>query len=169
MQEDNKGRKSRNRIAVYLMVLFLVAFLLMLFSYLVSERNNAIAMENLTNSHSQATASAFENIDLLQKENETLKDEAAANEKERQELLDKVESLENQVDDLTEENEALKDAAQENEKAVELLLSLEHAAAANDSAAAKSVISQAEKSGTSFTQALTESQLARWNELSKKF
>ena len=111
MDENNAPKEKKrcgSKVLVYLVILFAVAFLLMLFSYLMSQRNNNIAMGNLASSHAEATANAFENIDTLQKENQRLRDENIELKNDAVEAGGSIAELKDRVQELEGENESLK-------------------------------------------------------------
>ena len=78
----NESSHKKYRLALYVSILFGVSFLLMLMSYLISLRNNAVEIEQ----HKSYNVSALKSIESLQDENEALK-------KENEELEETVASL----------------------------------------------------------------------------
>ena len=108
-QHLTEEKKSRSKVVVYIMILFAVAFLLLLLSYLMNERDNKAAMTELTETHRSVTETAFQNIEELRAENKALADEVTANEGKISELQDEADRLEKENSSLNEKNGKLEE------------------------------------------------------------
>lgn len=85
-----KSERSRSRssqrsspVTTYLMIMFLVAFLLLLYAYLLQQRSNQAAIDNLQ----QTSSSAVQSIQQLLEENEQLKTDLAEAQSDRDQAV----------------------------------------------------------------------------------
>ena len=99
-QADKPGNKP---VVVYIMILFIAAFLLMALSFFMHQRSNTEVIGEL-----QHSVSAMQEVQAAQEKVIALQEEAAG--------------LQEELDDALEENQALKDQAAENEDRTEDLV-----------------------------------------------
>lgn len=92
-EHEHPGK--RRSVLVYLVILFAAAFLLLLMSFLMQQRSNQAAIDNLQQT-SDSTAQSLEN--MLQ-ENASLKEENASLKEEISSLQDQLEAAQSAVDD----------------------------------------------------------------------
>lgn len=85
---EHEKPAKRNPVLFYLMILFAVAFLLLLMSFLMQHRANQEAMNNLQ----ETSNSAVESLENKLKENDQLKEQVAQLEEENQQLTDQLDS-----------------------------------------------------------------------------
>ena len=107
--EKNQQPHNKRPVVVYIMILFIVAFLLMALSFLMHQRSNSEALGELRNSvTAMQEVQAFQEkiIDLqdqmndLQKEVETLQSEVDQQQTENQQLLSHLEAREKEIEAL---------------------------------------------------------------------
>ena len=146
LTEEKGTKQSKNKVLIYLCGLFITAFLLMLLSYLINQRNNSAAMSELTETHRTVTESAFENIEKLQDDNRTLNDELEASKTLTRELesdlieaKDELNMADNKIEELQAEAEREKTLL-----ALEKLVLLESLTRKNDLETANTVIEEME-------------------------
>lgn len=99
LQHEAEHTQPRKRFSVmaYLAILFGAAFLLLLMSYFMQQRQNA----ETTSDALKQSASAAETVRLMQEENQRLKEQV-------DQLESKAAALEEQLDELTGQSEALR-------------------------------------------------------------
>lgn len=98
--QPSKPARSKNALLRYLTILFAVAFLLVLLSYLIQMRNMNTTVAEL----GRTSSSALSNAERLQTTNQALMEEKSA-------LEDQIDALEDQVDALGTELGAAQDSA----------------------------------------------------------
>lgn len=128
-QEASQG--GRKPVVVYIMILFIVAFLLMAISLIMHQRSNSEAVGALQNS-----VSALQEIQAAQDQNLHLQEE-----------LDEAKA---QISDLQKQLEAAKtvqDSADRSRAALEALYTLQQQYAAGDYAACKATLAAMEEAG----------------------
>lgn len=103
--EHTRSHKQSSALA-YLAILFGTAFLLLLMSYFIQQRQNAEA----TSDALKQSASATETLRLMQEENLALKGQASQLETLTAELREQVQALEQQVEELNSLNTELDSA-----------------------------------------------------------
>lgn len=128
-QEAAQG--GRKPVVVYIMILFIVAFLLMAISLIMHQRSNSEAVGALQNS-----VSALQEIQAAQDQNLHLQE--ALNEAEAQ-----VQDLQKQL----EEAQAAQDSADRSRAALESLYTLQQQYAAKDYEACKATVAAMEEAG----------------------
>ena len=106
--EHERPPHKHNSVLFYLVILFAAAFLLLLMSFLMQQRTNQEALDNLQ----ETSNSAVESLENKLKENETLKQE-------NQELKDQLADLQEQVDTLDQTNEQLSDELENSSLAMQ--------------------------------------------------
>lgn len=147
LTEEKGTKQSKNKVLIYLCGLFITAFLLMLLSYLINQRNNSAAMSELTETHRTVTESAFENIEKLQDDNRTLNDELEASKTLTRELESDLIEAKDELNMADNKIEELQAEAEEREKtllALEKLVLLESLTRKNDLETANTVIEEME-------------------------
>ena len=144
-EAKNGGQKS---VTIYISILFAAVLILILISYFIQQRNSAKAISDLTQSHSQFSSQAMENIEELQDAN-------LAYAVQVQELQDQVEELQQELTAAQEEtasaqekNDALTERLNETSLQYDTLCALLEMQAAveagdNETALAKSRIVEA--------------------------
>ena len=137
-QEDGQVQKAtltdkkRNALLRYMAMLFGVAFLLVLLSFLIQMRDSRQTISDLN----QSNASALQNAGKLQEENQML---TAAN-AELQEQLDQAQAAMGDLQDL--ERQAADQRSADTQAAYDLLMSAQAAADSGDTDALKDALSQ---------------------------
>lgn len=101
--EHEKPPIKRNPVLFYLMILFAVAFLLLLMSFMMQRRANQEAMDNLQ----QTSNSAVESLENKLKENDELKAQVNQLEEENQQLTSQLEQATTQNQGKEEELERI--------------------------------------------------------------
>lgn len=109
--EHSKPGK-RNPVLLYLVILFAAAFLLLLMSYLMQQRSNQAALDNLQ----QTSDSAVQSLDNLIQERDALAEQVS-------DLESQVSKLESDLDDAQREAEQ---AQTENEQTAQQLKAMEY-------------------------------------------
>jgi len=167
---DAQKTQRRSRILIYLLVLFVVAFALLLMSYFVSQRNNSLALGELSDTHARETATAFANIENLQNANELLTRENTDLRAENDALQSRSEAdaaaiadLETRVAELETQLADRETRSAANERGTELLLRLGTALAVGDGEEAEAVLRAAEQDPEAVA-ALTDGQRAAWED-----
>lgn len=130
-EELNPGRKKP--VVVYIMILFIVAFLLMAVSFFMHQRNNAEVIGRL-----QTSVSALQEVQATQDENIRLQEELSKAEEDN-------DSLHSQLTDAV----TAKDEAKENAAALLALYTLQQQYAAKDYDACRQTIQGMEDTGQS--------------------
>ncbi|MDD3165277.1 MAG: hypothetical protein PHS97_05420 [Oscillospiraceae bacterium] len=146
--ESVPQEKRRQRALVnYLAVMFVVAFLLVLLSFLIQLRDSRATISELN----QSSLSALSNAQILQASNEQLTDENA-------DLLGKNETLSDALDALQTKQEALTQLQEQTEQqladtisAYELLSKAQNALGAGDMATLTTVMTALEPLQSQFT------------------
>ena len=107
--EQAKKKKVSETYSVpfYVTIMFAVFIVLILLSYMISQRNSKEVISNLSTEHSRVQAQALENIEQLQDKN--------------LELTEKIGEYEERISQLEEENASLTKQAGETEAAQEKL------------------------------------------------
>lgn len=90
---EHEKPSKRNPVLFYLMILFAVAFLLLLMSFLMQRRSNQEAMSHLE----ETSNSAVESLENKLKENQQLKDQVTQLEEENQQLTSQLEEQSGQT------------------------------------------------------------------------
>ena len=85
-QADRSKPRSGHSVLIYLVILFAAAFILLLLSYLMQQRTNQTAMDNLQ----ETSTSAVQSLQNLIAERDQLKEETTA-------LKEQITALENQL------------------------------------------------------------------------
>lgn len=98
---EHEKPSKRNPVLFYLMILFAVAFLLLLMSFMMQRRANQEAMSHLE----ETSNSAVESLENKLKENEQLKAQVTQLEEENQQLTSQLEEQSGQVAESQEELE----------------------------------------------------------------
>lgn len=129
--ETEQPAKGKKPVIVYIMVLFIVAFLLMALSFLSHQKHNDEALGKL-----QSSVSTMQDIQVAQEKIIDLQDELALLEKSNQDLEDELESSRNECS-----------AAQEERNALLALYQLQQHYSNGDYAACKETIDAMEKAG----------------------
>lgn len=96
---EHEKPSKRNPVLFYLMILFAVAFLLLLMSFMMQSRANQEAMSHLE----ETSNSAVESLENKLKENEQLKAQVTQLEEENQQLTSQLEEQSGQVAESQEE------------------------------------------------------------------
>ena len=140
--------KKRAALLRYMAILFGVAFLLVLLSFLIQIRDSRETISDLN----QSNASALQNAGKLQEENQALsaaKEELEAQLSEAQAAMAEAEGLESQVDNLTRDNEELTGLLAESQQQVldtqeayELLMEAAEADRQDDEEALRNTLSK---------------------------
>ena len=93
IQTETIGPKNRNALLRYMVILFVVAFLIVSLSLLVQMRNS----QNTITALNQTSASALQNAEQLQQQNQALTREHDALQETIHELEDSIEELEQEI------------------------------------------------------------------------
>ena len=110
-QAKKKKVSETYSVPLYVTIMFAVFIVLILLSYMISQRNSKEVISNLSTEHSRVQAQALENIEQLQDKN--LK------------LTEKIGEYEERISQLEEENASLTKQAGETEAAQEKLDSMQ--------------------------------------------
>ena len=146
--EKKETKQNKNKVLIYLCALFITAFLLMLLSYLINQRNNNAAMSDLTETHRTVTESAFENIEKLQDDNRLLNDELEASKTLIRELESDLSDVKSELETTNNRILELQEDADNAEKrliALEKLVELESLIRQNDFEAANTIVQEIEE------------------------
>lgn len=129
--ETEKPAKGKKPVIVYIMVLFIVAFLLMALSFFSHQRSNDAALGRL-----QSSVANMQDIQAAQEKIIDLQDELALLEKSREDLEEQIEDFQGQCI-----------AAQEERNALLGLYQLQQYYSNEDYAACEATIAAMEKAG----------------------
>ena len=101
-QADRAKPGSRRSVLIYLVILFAVAFVLLLLSYIMQQRNSEETIDGLKQSVSamQSAQDAYEENTLLRQQLEQLEQQAETDQAERDRLQQQVQELQQQVQEL---------------------------------------------------------------------
>lgn len=129
-EKENITPKYRNALLRYMVILFVVAFLIVSLSLLVQMRNS----QNTITALNQTSASALQNAEQLQQQNQALTEENDALQATIRELEDRLEDLEQQakltegeLTSVKQEQEQAQEQTQAQFDAYELLLKAQQA------------------------------------------
>lgn len=103
---EPKKEKQNHSVFTYIAILFAVAFFLLLLSYFMQQRNTAQMIEGL-----RSSATAMENIDMLQRRNMELDQETDTLKEQLNEAKQQVNALTGQVADKEKEAETARQQA----------------------------------------------------------
>lgn len=136
--DGTKKGKHQNSVFTYIAILFAVAFFLLLLSYFMQQRNTAQMIQGLQNS-----ATAMENIDLLQRRNIELDKQVDTLTEKLNESETQVETLRDQVAGQEKEKELAKQQASALSQFWQLVKAYENGAYQT----CRKIIAQMEESG----------------------
>ncbi len=119
LQHEAEHTRPRKRFSImaYLAILFGVAFLLLLMSYFMQQRQNAEA----TSDALKQSASAAETVRLMQEENQRLKEQVEQLESQTAALEGQIDELVRQAEDLKAQNAELESAGLAQSESLESL------------------------------------------------
>ncbi len=159
--EANKGKKSRRFLFIYTLILFILAFLLILLSYFIQSRNSEAQLKTLKHEFSLSAKSATEklwdennelvnDIKELTGEITAIKSDLLAEQESNKKLADEIKSVSTQLY----EQKAKQETLAKSNMAMSLLVELQSLTAAKQRTAARAVIDRFE--GESLEQYLPE-------------
>ena len=101
-QADRAKPGSRRSVLIYLVILFAVAFVLLLLSYIMQQRSSEETIDGLKQSVSamQSAQDAYEENALLKQQLEQLEQQAETDQAERDRLQQQIQDLQQQVQEL---------------------------------------------------------------------
>ena len=124
-ENPDKGKQTpvakRYSVRPYIIIMFIAVILLILLSYFIQQRRNNATIDNLTESHSQFSIEALQNIEALQESNLQLTDEVDSLERENSDLQSQVEKLEKDLDTAEEAKTELENAVTEGDQKYQAL------------------------------------------------
>ena len=137
-QEQAPSGGNKKPVIVYIMILFIVAFLLMALSFAMHQRSNSVDMDELKDK-----VDALQATQATQGENIQLQNDLKVAYEEKAQLQKNVESLEEQLAKSQEETES----AKKQYGAMNAFYTLQQQYAAEDDAACQETIAAMEKDG----------------------
>lgn len=139
--------KQHYSVRPYIIIMFIAVILLIALSYLIQQRRNSATIDNLTESHSQFSIEALQNIETLQESNLALTDQVDELERENEDLQESVDQLELQLkaaEAAGEQTRTELETALQKYQALSALWSLQAAVAGKDMEAARQAAAQLE-------------------------
>ena len=133
-QRERPPARKRNPVLLYLVILFAVAFLLLLFSFFCQQRSNREALNNLE----QTSSSAAQSLENLIRERDELKEENAA-------LTEETDNLRAQLAEETNRAEQAQAALEQSVRAMDLFWQIDEAYAQGKYTLCRSLIQAMEE------------------------
>jgi len=106
---ENKPKKGKYSVSLYVTILFVVVLILILLSHFIQQRNNSETISDITQQHKEFSAQALQNIEDLQSRNLQLAEENKQLEDEIAELDEKIDELEAAAEAAEQEKQVMKD------------------------------------------------------------